>query len=236
MHDTLPDGTTTDISVTLPDSCSGTPCLGPNHQATVNPINFTATSANCHAGVPNCTTPIDAINTVSAKGFSAPSGGVEIDTKKDATAECKISPSSSISVAKHCDANAGGATLFDAGSTVEVKVFYVAHVCNDGTSQLTNIGLQDDWGNPVQHDTPSSIASLAPGACTDVKSSYVPNSIDSSTGRYGFTDTIRVTSATATLGSNPVPATGCPAATDLACAAVTCPICFDNVCTGQPQP
>jgi hypothetical protein len=237
LHDTLPDGTTSDIAVSLPDSCNGTACLGPKHTATVTPILFTATSANCHAGVTNCTTPLDAINTVSAKGFSAPnSGGIEIDTTKDATAECKVSPSSSISVTKHCDADAGGATLFDAGSVVEVKVFYVAHVCNGGTSQLTSISLQDDWGNPVQHDSPSSIASLAPGACTDVKSSYVPNSIDSSSGRYGFTDTIRVTSATATLGSNPSPAASCPASTDLACAAVTCPICFDNVCTLQPQP
>lgn len=234
IHDTLPDGTTTDISPTLPD-CGGT-CLGSKHTATVSNISFTATSTNCHAGVTNCTTPLDAINTASAKAFSAASGGVEIDSKKDATAECKASPSSSVTIDKHCDADAGGATLFDAGSAVEVKVFYTAKVCNTGQSQLTGINLADDWGNPAQHDSLSSIASLAPGACTTVKASYVPNSIDSSNGRYGFTDTVRVTGATSTLGANPTPATGCPTATDLACSAITCPICFDSVCTGQPQP
>src|SRR5439155_1833283 len=152
------------------------------------------------------------------------------------TAECKVSPASSVTIEKHCDASKGGATLVDAGSAVEVKVFYTAKVCNTGTSQLTGVGLADDWGNPVQHDSLSSIASLAPGACTTVTASYVPNSIDSSTGRYGFTDTVRVTSATATLGPNPTPASACPASSDLACAPVTCPICFDSVCTGLPQP
>jgi len=236
LHDTLPDGTVTNIALTLPDSCNGTPCLGPKHTATASNIPFTATSTNCHAGVTNCPTPLDATNTTSAKAFTASSGGIEIDTTKDGTAECKASPSSSVTIEKHCDADAGGATLVDAGSVVDVKVFYTAKVCNTGQSQLTSINLSDDWGSPLQHDTPNSIASLAPGACTTIKSSYTPNSIDSSTGRYGFTDTIRVTSATASLGSNPTPAVGCPTATDLACSAVTCPICFDSVCTGQPQP
>jgi len=232
LHDTLPDGTVQDIPVTLPDTCNGSPCLGSKHTATVSNIPFTATSTNCHSGVTNCTTPLDAINTTTAKGFTAPSGGTEIDSKSPAaTAECKASPSSSVTVEKHCDADAGGATLFDAGSVVEVKVFYTAKVCNTGQSQLTSINLADDWGSPLQHDSLSSISSLAPGACTTVKGNYVPNSIDSTSGRYGFTDTVRVTGATATLGANPTPATGCPIGTDLACSSITCPICFNGYCS-----
>jgi hypothetical protein len=241
LHDTLPDGTTSDIAVTLPDTCGLNACLGPKHTATVTGIAFTATTTNCHSGVTNCSTPIDVVNTVTAKAFSAPTGGTEIDGKKAATAECKVSPSSSITIEKHCDASKGGATLVDVGGAIEVEVFYTAKVCNTGTSQLTNISLADDHGSPVTHDTPSpgSIASLAPGACTsvgDITGSYFPNSIDSSVGRFGFTDTVRVTSATASLGSNPTPAAGCPASTDLACAPVTCPICFSGTCTTSGQP
>jgi len=241
LHDTLPDGTTSDIPVTLPDTCGGNACLGPKHTATVSGIAFTATSSNCHSGVTNCTTPIDVVNTVSAKAFTSSSGGLEIDAKKAATAECKVSPSSSVTIEKHCDASKGGATLVDVGGAIEVEVFYVAKVCNTGTAQLTNITLADDHGSPVTHDTPSpsSIATLAPNTCTDVgaiSGSYFPNSIDSSVGRFGFTDTVRVTGATASLGANPTPASGCPASTDLACAPVTCPICFSGTCTTSGQP
>jgi hypothetical protein len=247
LHDTLPDGTETDIAVTLPDSCGGNACLLGGHSASVTNIPFTATAANCHAGVPNCLTPLSATNTATAKGFTAASGGVEIDSTPPAgTAECHASPSSSVTIEKHCDQAAnggdGGATLVDNGSNVVVKVFYKAKVCNTGTSQLTNINLADDHGNPLTHDTPSPgvISSLGPGACDDtIRGSYFPNSIDSTpfvSGRFLFTDTIRVTSATATLGSNPTPAVGCPVGTDLACAPQTCPICYDSVCTGQAQP
>jgi len=248
LHDTLPDGTVTDIAVTpLPDSCSGTPCLLGGHSVSVTNIPFTATSSNCHSGVTNCPNPLSATNTTTAKSFTAPSGGIQINSKEPAaTATCSTSVSSSITIEKHCDQAAnggdGGATLVDNGSEVVVKVFYKAKVCNTGSSQLTNIALADDHGNPLTHDTPSpgNILSLGPGTCDDtIRGSYFPNSIDSSpfaVGRFLFTDTIRVTSATATLGPNPTPAVGCPVGTDLACAARTCPICYDNVCTGVDQP
>jgi hypothetical protein len=248
LHDTLPDGTVTDITVPLPDTCNSIPnsCLGPKHTATVSSIAFTATTSNCKSGVTNCPTPLDAINTTTAKAFTAASGGTEIDSASPAaTAECKATVSSTVTIEKHCDASKGGATLVATGGVVEVEVFYVAKVCNTGTSQLTSINLADDHNSTSDSPNPSSISSLAPGACTnldlatdtsDIKGSYFPNSIDSTTGRFAFTDTIRVTSAKATIGPNPTPVAGCPSTTDLACAPITCPICFDSVCTGNPQP
>ncbi|PYQ28459.1 MAG: hypothetical protein DMF57_17585 [Acidobacteria bacterium] len=106
------------------------------------------------------------------------------------------------------------------------EVFYTARVCNTGNSQLTNITLADDHDGNHDSPNPSTIASLAPGACTAagaITGSYFPDRVDS--GTCSFSDIIRVTGATAALGSNPPPAVGCPSSTDLACAPVTCPMC-----------
>src|SRR5207249_1822907 len=106
-------------------------------------------------GVPNCPSPLDAINTTTAQGYTAPSGGNLITSPPPpATAECTASVSSSLSITKHCDGDKGGATLVERNGEVVVEVFYKGQVSN----------------------------------------------------------------------------------TDLACAPLTCPICYDNVCTGQPQP
>ena len=229
LNDTLPDGSKVSIPVTS--------LLGPKPASASVQVNFTATSSN----VPN---PLSVTNSTNAQGFTGPNGTGNLIASKppDATAVCSATVGETLTIEKHCDASKGGATLVDTDDSVVVEVFYTAHVCNAGTpgsgSQLTNITLADDHGSPLTHDipSPSSIPSLNPGQCADVTGSYFPNSIDSSLGRFGFTDTIRVTGATATLGPNPTPVSGCPSNTDLACAPVTCPICFDNVCTGQPQP
>ena len=236
VEDTFPDGTKQTYPVgTLSPKASGSVMAGP----------FVATDTNCHAGVTNCPSPLDVTNTATAKGFTASSGGTEVDSSPPpATNECKTSVSAMLSITKHCDASKGGATLVARDGVVQVEVFYTAQVCNTTTpgsgTQLTNITLLDTDGAGV-NDTPSpsTISSLNPGQCTTVGSitgSYLPSTIDSTTGRYGFSDTIRVTGATATLGSPPAPVVGCPGAKDLACSPVTCPICFDSVCTGSGLP
>jgi len=229
LNDTLPNGSKVSIPVTS--------SLAAKASASVQ-VPFTATSSN----VAN---PLSVTNSASAQGFSGPNGTGTLITSKppDATAVCSATVGEMLTIVKHCDASKGGATLVVENGVVEVEVFYTAMVCNVTTpgtsgSQLTSITLADDHGSPLTHDSPSpsSIGSLNPGQCADVTGSYFPNSIDSALGRFGFTDTIRVTSAHATLGPNPTPVTGCPSGTDLACAPVTCPICFDFVCTNQPQP
>ncbi len=254
LNDTLPDGTTQSFTPTLPDTCSlpggGTAlCLAAKHSVTVTGIDFTATSSNCKAGVTNCPSPLSATNTATAVGFTAPnSGGDEVDSTPPAgTATCTTPVTNTVSVKKACDAANGGATLVDAGSQVVVKVFYTARVCNTGQSQLTNITLVDHHDGDT--DTPNGTGlTLNAGQCTgatgapaDLSGSYFPNAIDNNTGRFGFVDTISITSATATLGSNPTPPNPNPCATvgsssDLSCDTITCPICYDNVCTGNPQP
>jgi uncharacterized repeat protein (TIGR01451 family) len=248
LHDTLPDGTTEDIAVPLPDTCNGVAnsCLAAKDSATVTSIPFTATTTNCHTGVTNCTVPTDAINTATASAFTAAnSGGSPVSSTPPAgTAECKTSVGGMVTVKKACDAANGGATLVQSSGEVVAEVFYTARVCNNtpaGTQgeTLTGINLVDDHDGASDTPSPSSIASLAPGACTIVSGHYFPSAVDATTGRFGFTDVIRVTSATGALGVNPTPP-GCSlaggATTDQACDTITCPICFDSVCTGLPQP
>ncbi len=249
IDDTLPDGTTATFTPTLPDTCNlpggGTAlCLKKGSSVTVTPINFTASNTNCHTGVTNCQSPLDVINTATAKSFTAPSNGTEVDnTAPNGSAECKTSVPNSITVKKACDATNGGATLVQSGGEVVVEVFYLAQVCNTGSSQLTGINLLDHHDGLTDSPTPNGIT-LAAGACTTVPVSghYFPTQVDeTATGRFGFTDTISITSATASLGNNPLPPSPNPCATvgsstDLSCDTITCPICFDSVCTGSPQP
>lgn len=249
VNDTLPDGTAATFTPTLPDTCSqpggGTaPCLASKNSVTVTGINFTATSTNCHSGVTNCASPGSATNTATATGFTGPSGGAEVDSTLPAgTATCTTPVTNTVTVKKACDAANGGATLVEQGGQVVAKVYYLAQVCNTGQSQLTNITLMDHHDGATDTPSPNGIT-LGPNSCTTVpvSGSYFPSAIDSTTGRFGFTDTISITSATATLGSSPTAPSPNPCAlsggssSDLSCDTITCPICFDNVCTGQPQP
>ncbi len=211
LNDTYPDGTTASIPVS--NSLSG----GASASVTVT---FVATNSNCHSGVTNCPSPLDAINTATAQGFTA--GGVLIASAPPAaTAECTTSVNSVVTIAKQCDAANGGATLVAQNGQVVVEVFFTAQVCNTGNAQLTNITLAD---NPAATILPSStIAVLNPGQCANVSGSYFPATV--APGSCNFSDVIRVTGATATLGSNPQPVTGCPGAGDLACSPATCPLC-----------
>jgi hypothetical protein len=218
--DILPDGTTQNIVVVSP---STTPNVLGGGTSLPWSVQFIATRSN----VPN---PLDVVNRATAQGSTAEGSGTVISTPQPAaTAECTTSVSSTLSIAKQCDASRGGATLVVVGGQVVVEVFYTGRVCNTsapgGGSQLTNITLADDHDGNHDSPSPSTIPSLNPGQCADVLGSYFPSAIDSLLGRFGFSDTIRVTGATATLGPNPQPVVGCPSPTDLACAAITCSIC-----------
>ena len=211
LNDTYPDGTTASIPVAA--SLSG----GASASVTVT---FVATNSNCHSGVTNCPSPLDATNTATAQGTTA--GGVVITSPLPAaTAECRTPVSSSVAITKACDAANGGATLVAQNGQVVVEVFFTADVTNTGSSQLTNITLAD---NPAATILPSStIASLRPGESAHVTGFYFPSVV--APGSCNFSDVIRVTGATATLGGNPTPAVGCPSPSDLACAPATCPLC-----------
>ena len=118
-----------------------------------------------------------------------------------------------------------------------------AHVCNLGKVRLTNVGIADD---PAATLSSTSISVLDPTGtvvngvatdCADVTGSYTPTTAggDGSTnGRFSFTDTISVTSATPALGPPIQPVGGlCPAGA-LACSEVTCNMCNAGECTNTP--
>jgi hypothetical protein len=108
-----------------------------------------------------------------------------------------------------------------------------------GPVKVLNVGLTD---NPAV--SLSTISALDPAGtvdkngvptdCADVSGSYQPTSAagDGATnGRYTFTDTISVTSATPVItGANLTKPVGCGGA--YACAPVTCPLCSSGECGG----
>ncbi|PYU93717.1 MAG: hypothetical protein DMG25_08690 [Acidobacteria bacterium] len=232
VTDTLPDGSQTTSRIVGPTTT-------PNYLAANSSASFTIEFA---ANASNVTNPLDVINTATIKAAASEGGPQTIIFPKSptppATGECKASVNQALSVIKHCDADFGGATLQIQGTQVVAEVFYTYQVCNNGTVPLTNIALADNTGSPNSTTLPT-IASVAPASCSPVlKGTYFPQSIDSTLGRYAFTDTVRVTGANGAFGvalTAPTP-NACPSSTDLACASVTCPVAYDSTCTGNPLP
>ncbi len=233
--DTLPDGTTQNISLI---NESTTPnFLGPKLSKSET-VSFTVT---CSAGV--CTGsgggsvshPLSVTNTADVHAFTQPnSGGTEIFPKPDVpqTSTCTASAPGSLKVTKHCDATHGGPVLVSKNGFVVVDVPFIATVCNNepvGTGEaIANITLSDSPTADML--SPSSISSLAPGACANVTGDYFPSAVDTGSnglisGRFFFTDTLTA-SGTGAIGGDAVSNSG----------SVSCPICPDSECTGQPLP
>lgn len=163
-----------------------------------------------------------------------------------AQATCSFSASTTLSVTKACT------TSLQAGSSsVNVVVNYSGQVCNYGPGQVTGVVLTD---------TPSSgasatinVGSLAPCAtydsngtctvpsCSPYSSSYTPTGIDTTVnggtgpGRYFWSDSIAITSATVTLAGDTLTklATGACTGT-YGCSSASCPICQSGECTLTP--
>ncbi|HEV2215873.1 MAG TPA: hypothetical protein VGR64_11325, partial [Terracidiphilus sp.] len=185
---------------------------------------------------------VSALSATNNSSASATIGGGTIDAttstgSKVASAVCSQSVSSSISVTKSCGnplavPPAPGTQLICSASGCVVQTNFNAQVCNLGSVKLTNVTLSDD---PASNLSTTSIPALSPtgtaGDCATVTGYYTPTSATGdglTNGRYSFTDTIYVTGATASLGSNPPPAgsTLCPGGpSDLACSQATCKLC-----------
>jgi len=187
---------------------------------------------------------LSASNTASAKAVVG--GQTILSDSPDPSATCTAVVSSAISVTKSC--GGFGPTLDCSGNGCVVQVPIKAHVCNMGAVQLSAISLAD---TPAATLTPSSTISVLQPAgttggtdCTDITGAYQPTGYDAtsdgkSNGRFTFTDTISVLSATPALGPALQPAPGsalCPNTTDLACAPVTCPLCPSGECSSVSVP
>ena len=182
---------------------------------------------------------LTATNTATAQGSFGTA--VISSTGAPASATCSISPSTSVSVVKSCVAP--GPSLACSGSGCLVQVPVMAHVCNLGPIRVTNVTLSD---NPTANFPSIAIldpagtvdANNAPLDCADVTSSYQPTAFDptsdgATNGRYTFTDTISITSATPALGPPIGAAMGCTNGA-LACSSVSCPLCSGGECTANP--
>jgi hypothetical protein len=169
--DTLPDGSTTNptlSSTNLGPAGSGTDCA-----------TYTVTFS---------TTALTATNTAGAKAFF---GSAEIDpsvcngvsgTNCTAQATCHNSASSSVGINKHCVAP--GITDLQCGTGgCVVVVPYSAQVCNNGTSQLTNIQVADypNPGTNLVAVSPNGFT-LNPGECTGTSTTTACTSTSQCTG------------------------------------------------------
>ena len=226
-------GTLTNI--TLSEGVSGGTVTGPT------PTTLNAGQSATYSVVFNSTA-LTFTNTATASGNF---GSQVINSENTASATCNETVSSVVAIAKHCAAP-GKSNLVCSSSGCFVTVPITAQVCNNGSTQLTNIQVAD---NPATLSplTPNGFT-LNPGQCTggagnpaNPAGTYKPTAFDPasdgvSNGRFLFDDTISVTSATPALGSPITAVQGCPNSTDLACSSQACPLCPQGECSTSPLP
>lgn len=195
-------------------------------------------------------TSVSALNNVYV---SASTGGSDIVTDpKQAT--CSASPTNSITITKNCGIPVGypgnsgivalpGTQLVTSGGVAAVQVNFSGQICNTGQTPLTGVIVTD---NPAATITPATIPTLAAqgqtGDCAKYSGYYMPSGVTAgdlggASGRYAFTDEIKVTGATATLGSSPGHEATCTStfASDAqACGGANCNICpAASTCAGN---
>ncbi len=158
-------------------------------------------------------------------------------TSSSASATCAANASSSLSITKSCRTSLT--------TTAAVLVSFGGQVCNNGTSQLTGVNLRDYGNSSNLSGTGTALntnLTLAPGACHSYAGSYLPTQYDSivdggdGPGRYFFNDLIVITSATATIGSQPQPVSSPDPRINgtFGSANASCPLCAAGECVLIP--
>ncbi|MCI0352249.1 MAG: hypothetical protein L0Z53_22755 [Acidobacteriales bacterium] len=174
-----------------------------------------------------------------------------------ASATCTATPNNSVQIFKSCGVPANhlgsgnpattlpGTQLVTNSGLAAVQVNFSGQVCNTGQTPLTNVTLTDNPGASITVAWPGSAGALGasgqPNACANYSGNYLPSGVTfgdlgGAAGRYAFSDEIKVTGATATLGQSPGHDATCvsPFASDAqACGGATCNICPGSaVCAG----
>lgn len=154
-------------------------------------------------------------------------------TSSSATATCSANASTTLSITKSCKTSLTTSAV--------VQVTFGGQVCNSGTSQVTGVNLRD-YGNSSNTSLSGTALNtnltIAPGTCENYSGSYTPTQYDSAVdsgdgpGRYLFTDLIVITSATATIGSQPQPVSSSDSRINgtYGSATATCPLCQKDEC------
>jgi hypothetical protein len=179
--------------------------------------------------------------------YAAGTGGSNLLVFSDPTqaVSCSTSPANSITITKNCGIPAGypgnsgqnafpGTQLVTFGGVAAVQVNFSGEVCNDGDTPLSGATVTDLPGAVI---TPATMPTLAPGDCAKYSGHYLPSGVTPGdlgvvAGRYGFADEVKVTGATASLGSSPGHDSTCTSdftSDAQACGGATC-----NVCPASP--
>jgi hypothetical protein len=163
---------------------------------------------------------------------------------------CTTTPSNSVTITKNCGVPANypngklpGTQLVTQSGLAAVQTNFSGDICNGGQTPLNNITLTDNQGGTLTVAWPGSAGSLGPGVCAKYSGNYLPTGVTfgdlgtTATGRYSFSDEIKVTGATATLGKAPGPDGACVsnfATGAQACGGATCNICPGYATCGGP--
>jgi Tfp pilus assembly protein PilV len=168
-------------------------------------------------------------------------------TSDPASATCTAPVTNNVQITKNCGVPAGfinegdpalpGTQLVTQSGLAAVQVNFSGTVCNTGQTPLTGVTLTDNPSATLTIDWPGTAGALAaagqPGACANYAGDYLPTGVTpgdlgGAAGRYSFTDEIKVTGATATLGTSPghdVTCMGEFLSDAQACGGATCNIC-----------
>ena len=229
--------------VVVEDSVNG------GQPTTINVVSSLAGNATANWTYPNAitTSALSVNNSATAKAALSPGGQKVIIDGTPATVTCSTQVVSAIKVDKNCTTS-----LIESNNLVAVKVAFSGNVCNDKTAaeggvKITGLGLTDDpTSSDIQLSTTtifpkgSKDASNNPTDCASYTGTYLPNDIGTQDGeqpgRYFFSDTIKVTSATPALGATLPNAGGCGGTAQnpiYGCASTQCPICPAGACPVQ---
>jgi hypothetical protein len=189
-------------------------------------------------------------NTASARGSSSssPPGACTasgtVCTTQDGLASCSASPTNSITISKVCGVPTAtpavpGTQLISMSGLAAVQVNFSGVIDNTGDTPLTGITVTDNPSTTVTvtWPDPTKPGTLPAGSTATYTGSYIPTGTaiigDGTTaGRYHFNDDIKVTKATATLGSSPGHDTSC--ITTFENDAQACHMASCNICPGTP--
>lgn len=210
--------------------------------ATVNwSVEFDSTSTN----VQN-----NAIAVASTSGGTPGACGTSGTLCSASTGDtCSTPVSNSITISKACGVPTGypnaplqGTVLQVSGSTVVARVNFSGTITNSGQTTLSNIALADSPAANITVAWPDATKPgvVPAGGTAKYSGTYLPGSFAGDgtvAGRYSFSDEIKLTNATAAIGTSPGADAACVSSFTSgaqSCAAATCNICPGGaICQGN---
>jgi hypothetical protein len=101
-----------------------------------------------------------------------------------------------------------GTQLVTQSGLAAVRVNFSGVITNTGQTPLTGVTLTDNPSATLTVDWPGTVGAIPVGGTVKYSGNYLPSGVTAgdlggTAGRYSFADAIKVTGATATLGTNP---------------------------------